>query len=182
MLKNITWKDLGFLTPINGEEVVFVTRQFPLIIIVKLVTYFATILALLCLDWFLFKGTNYLYSLSIYSVAFFNMLFALVSYHNYYLSMQVVTTKRILDVDQVNLFNRQINEVALEKAQNINYVQKGFLELLFNFADVIVETAGTNNDGKTNGFIFDKVHNPRLIVDKIGDLTHRVAKSSDDGK
>ncbi len=89
------------------------------------------------------------------------------TFHNYYLSIQIVTTERLVDVDQTGILRREVNEVFWTEVQNINYKQNGLLATIFDYGDVIIETAGAQTASKTSGFVFENVPQPKKISDKL---------------
>ena len=66
---------------------------------------------------------------------------------------------------------RVVNEISFGDVQNVNYKQNGLLALLFNYGDIIIETAGEQlSANKTSGFVFENVHKPELLADEVAKL------------
>src|SRR5688572_14794367 len=108
--------------------------------------------------------------LVVISSAFFLTLipFSTVVFLDYYYDLHIVTDHRIVDIDQHGLFNREINELALEDVQDVSSTNKGILRSVFDFGDVTVETAGA-----TPKFEFLGVRHPREIAGIILDLSEQ---------
>jgi uncharacterized membrane protein YdbT with pleckstrin-like domain len=70
----------------------------------------------------------------------FNSCFHL--FLNWYLNVYVVTNKRVINVTHHSLFERQTTEASLQRVQDVTHKTLGFLSMLFNYGDVIIQTAG----------------------------------------
>ena len=63
---------------------------------------------------------------------------------NYYLDKWIVTDRRILAINQAELFSRQFSVIPLEKTQDISTDTSGLIPTLLGFGTMQVETAGDN--------------------------------------
>lgn len=61
---------------------------------------------------------------------------------NYYLDIVVVTNRRLIDIDQLNLFARDIASTPLENIEDVKIEVLGILATLFGFGNLHVQTAG----------------------------------------
>jgi len=93
------------------------------------------------------------------------LLFFFNAFLDYYLDVWIVTTKRIINIEQKGLFNRVIAEHELDKIQDVTGEQKGFFATIFSFGDVLVQTAG-----EVPMFIFRQVDNPFEVAKTINHL------------
>jgi uncharacterized membrane protein YdbT with pleckstrin-like domain len=100
----------------------------------------------------------------------------------YYLDVWFVTEKRIIDVNQKNIFNREISNLRFDKIQDITVDVRGFVSTLLGFGNIKVETAGEDN----MDFVMNTVRRPdevrRVIFsqhNEIGDtpLSHARANT-----
>ncbi len=64
----------------------------------------------------------------------------------WYWNAFIVTSERIVDVDQRGLFDRTVSEAPFDKIQDVSYQVKGILGTVLNVGTVIVQTAGTNTN------------------------------------
>ncbi|MFA4930577.1 MAG: PH domain-containing protein [Patescibacteria group bacterium] len=96
---------------------------------------------------------------------FFVASYFLVLWLDYYFDITIVTNERIIDISQIGLFNRVVSELYLTQIQDVSGNQKGFLQNLFHYGDVIIQTAG----GKNN-FVIDHVSDSYGVARKIVDL------------
>ena len=61
---------------------------------------------------------------------------------NYYLDIWIVTDKRIINIDQIHLFKRDVSTLRIERVQDIKVETYGFFATIFNFGNIQVQTAG----------------------------------------
>ena len=88
----------------------------------------------------------------------FNLLFW---YYNVYL----ITDQRIIDVDFYSLTYKKIASATLDNVQDITIRSGGILCVIFDFADIDIQTAGT-----IPNFTFEAVPHPDIIAREIHDL------------
>lgn len=63
----------------------------------------------------------------------------------------IVTTKRIIDIDQRGLFQRTVAEAPYDKIQDVRYTVKGLWATVFSFGTIIVQTANSSSNLELNG-------------------------------
>lgn len=81
---------------------------------------------------------------------------------NYYLDVVIITNRRVIDIEQLTLFKREIAECFVEKVQDVTVEIKGFLATLLRFGDVHIQTAGTSRE-----FIIRHIPYPEKIKQTI---------------
>lgn len=86
----------------------------------------------------------------------------LLSFIDFYFDIVILTDKRIIDINQRNLFNRVIDELDLLHVEDTSSKIKGFLPTFFNFGDAEIQTAGANRN-----FILKNIPNPRKFCLEI---------------
>lgn len=96
----------------------------------------------------------------------FMLLFTLIEFIDFYFDLHIVTDRRLVDIDQLRLFNRDVATLLLDDIQDVNSKTKGFLKTLFSFGDVMIQTAGSQPN-----FVFNDVKNPEKIAAIIIDLS-----------
>jgi len=77
---------------------------------------------------------------SIWMLAIWMMLFTV--WTNYYLDIWIVTDKRIINIDQIHLFKREVSTLRIERVQDIKIETDGFFATMFGFGNLQVQTAG----------------------------------------
>lgn len=179
MLSKKIWKRLSIIDPVDdSEEIIFLIREHVVLITIKAISLiliaFLLIITKSLIQSSIDSSLIYnIFNTAVYSVNLILLTIFTMMFHNYYLSIQIVTSKRIIDIDQTGLFKREVNELYFNEIQNITYKQNGMLALLFNFGDVIVETAGEQSKVETSGFVFDSVANPQKVSEKISEVFHQ---------
>lgn len=63
---------------------------------------------------------------------------------HYYLDLWVVTDRRIILIDQIKFFSRNVSVFRLERTQDIEYQVKGLIPTLLNFGTIKAQTAGAH--------------------------------------
>ena len=93
------------------------------------------------------------------------ILFFYTFFVTFYLDLWIITNDRLVDMEQRSLFSRTMTEVDLYQIQDATSEVKGIFPSLFNYGDIIVQTAGPLNQ-----FTFRKVPNPHQMRQTIMDL------------
>jgi len=91
--------------------------------------------------------------------------FMMVQYAKWFYRVFLVTSSRVMDIDLVGFLYRDVAEARWQHIQDVSHHQGGLLQLLFNYGDVYVQTAGSEQ----NIELLD-VYNPGYVHDVITDL------------
>ena len=78
---------------------------------------------------------------------------------HYYLDLWIITDRRIIFVDQISFFNRNVSIFRLERLQDIEFYVKGLIPTLLNFGTLKAQTASAFE----GNFISDGLPDPRGI-------------------
>jgi membrane protein YdbS with pleckstrin-like domain len=92
-------------------------------------------------------------------------LFSYTYFVNYYIDLLLITNDRLLHIEQQGIFSRTISEVDLYKIQDITSEITGFFPSLFNYGDLLIQTAGA-----LEKFMIFRVPNPEGLRQTILDL------------
>ena len=106
---------------------------------------------------------------TLYLLMAFLLLFN--NYLDYQLDVWIITNHRIIAIIQTNLFNRTISEYYIEKIQDVSANEKGILQNLFRFGDVMIQTASE----KPTVYINDVPH-PFKVAEIINGLIYKDVK------
>jgi uncharacterized membrane protein YdbT with pleckstrin-like domain len=79
---------------------------------------------------------------------------------DYYFDVWIITNKRVVNIEQKGLFNRQVSELELARIQDITTEVTGVIPTMLNYGEVFIQTAGENPR-----FIFHQVPDPYGIKD-----------------
>ena len=82
---------------------------------------------------------------------------------NFILDIWLVSSYRIVRVEQIRLFNREVESLQLERVQDISIETHGIIATLLDFGTIKVETAGAE---KTN-FVFGGISHPEKVKTQI---------------
>lgn len=99
------------------------------------------------------------------------LLFGLIEFIDFYFDIHIVTDRRIVDIDQLRLFNRDVQTLLLDDIQDVQSKTKGFFPTLFNYGDVVIQSAGA----KPN-FIFSQIRHPENVAAIIIDLSDQTRR------
>lgn len=89
----------------------------------------------------------------------------------YYLNYQVVTSERIVDVDQRTLLYHTLAELNLGALEDVTVEIQGILATFFDFGNVYIQTAGTKRN-----FEFENIPNPHAVAKLILDLYEKLPR------
>lgn len=70
------------------------------------------------------------------------LLFWYANFLDYWLDVWVVTTERIISVEQKGLFARNFSEQRLYRVQDVSSSVKGFLPTMLHYGDIVAQSAG----------------------------------------
>jgi uncharacterized membrane protein YdbT with pleckstrin-like domain len=84
---------------------------------------------------------------------------------DYYFDVWIITDRRVVNIEQKGLFNRQVSELELLRIQDITTEVTGVIPTILNYGDVFIQTAGENPR-----FIFRQVSDPYGIKDTLMNL------------
>jgi hypothetical protein len=98
--------------------------------------------------------------LSLY--ALMTWLFLFTAWVDYYLDVWIVTTERIVSMEQRGLFSRVTAEQRMSKIQDVSSIQKGKIATFLNYGFVQIQTAGALQE-----FVFEEVPNPSRVAEQI---------------
>lgn len=89
------------------------------------------------------------------------LAFFLVVWVNYYFDTWIITTERVLDVNQVTLFRREIAEYSIGRIQNVIVRIPTIVATLLHYGNIEVETAGEKS------FDITAVPNPEQVKELL---------------
>src|SRR5690606_16606799 len=93
------------------------------------------------------------------------LLVFVVAILDYYFDIIIVTDRRLVDIDQEQLFYRKISELNLRDVQDTSFHRKGFFPTFLNYGEITIQTAGEKNN-----FVLNHLRYPSNIAAIISDL------------
>lgn len=103
--------------------------------------------------------------IGMYSFAVVSIVMAQIT--DYYLDTWIVTTERIINIEQKGLFARVVSELHLNQIQDVTSETLGFLPTVLSYGDVFIQTAGTRER-----FNFKNIDNPEEVKKTISRLVN----------
>ncbi|MBX4188347.1 MAG: PH domain-containing protein [Candidatus Doudnabacteria bacterium] len=157
----------------SDERVCLIIRQHWLVLFMKLFLWFIMLIVYFVLDYvsltFLpqYLDRSFLPLIDLLKIGYlmFMALGLLIIITLWYLNTHIITSKRVVDVEQKSLLTHTISELHLEQIQDVTAEVHGLFENIFNFGDVYVQTAG-----ETQRFLFNKIPNPTKVTKLLIDL------------
>ncbi len=89
----------------------------------------------------------------------------------YYLDKWVITSKRIISVDQVTFFSRKVSNFRIDRIQDITTKVDGLIETFIDFGDITIQTAG-----ETGSFTMKNVPAPAKLKESITHQQEAISK------
>lgn len=114
---------------------------------------------------FLFAGATALWFLIIW-INFF------VIWTNYHLDVLILTTDKVIDVNQHALFYRDISTCRLDRIQDVTVEVRGIIPSLLDFGRITIQTAGEEDN-----FIINGMPKPYDVKEAILAQAHQAIES-----
>ncbi len=150
----------------DGEDIKQLIRRHPLTLVTRLTLSFLLIVVPF---FFLFP----LFSLGLVGMILFFMIvlggvvFAFRTFIMWDSDVLILTTLRVVEVDQRGVFSRFVTEVALPSIQDVTWSRHGVWATLFRMGNVEIQTGGA-----TPRILVTNVSKPDMIHELINDLRH----------
>ncbi len=149
----------------SDEEVIQIIRRHPASLWGRL-ALIALVLVVALFIWGNFGGSGAFSSLldiALVLVVIGGLLMGFMVWYRYHNDQWLITNRRLVDVTRSTPFNLQVTTASLTNVQDINIRMKGVFNTMFNFGDVICQTASSGS--KT--FALVGVANPEKVLDVI---------------
>jgi len=105
------------------------------------------------------------------------LAFAFEKFLSWCFNVNIVTDERIVDIDFYSLIYKEISHCKIDRIQDVTYRMGGVLRTLFDYGDVLIQTAG-----ERPFFEFEAVPHPAKVVRKINDLLVEEEKEKLEGR
>lgn len=113
-------------------------------------------------------GALLLFFLGLLALLLWAVFFAFFT--NYYLDTWIITTERILDIEQRAFFVRDVSEFRLDRIQDLTIEIQGLIPTMLDFGTIKVETAG-----ETASFTMKTIPRPVQIQKIISEQMNKVS-------
>jgi len=174
-----------FPSQMDDEQIYLVVREHWVHLLFKILIWFFFAAALIFFNRYaklyvpaLFEGTWGQITLLFTQVyTLFLSLSLFLIYVFWYLNVQIITNLRVVDVDQEGLFSHRVSELHIDKIEDATAEVKGVFGTIFNYGNVMVQTAGT-----AEHFVFENVPNPASIEKMVLDLYEKNSNFAKEGQ
>ncbi|MDX9893764.1 MAG: PH domain-containing protein [Patescibacteria group bacterium] len=158
----------------KDEKIILLLRRHPFVIAIKIGFWLVVAIMPLALYLIMSPAVDELLNHQIFQpllIMFISIyylyvwLFIFQSFVDYYLDIWIVTSHRIINIEQKGLFFRTVSEQNLYRVQDVTSELKGFFSTMFDYGTVYIQTAG-----EEVRFIFRQVPHPYQVAEKIGKI------------
>lgn len=164
---NVLPAKVKFETQESREKIILMLRQHWVTQISWLLTALAGIFVPLIFIWvpiFDFMQPNYQFMTL---VIWYLLLTAYIyeSFISWVYRVFIITDERIIDINFYNLIYKELSEAKIDNIEDVTYRQGGVLRAMFNYGDVMIQTAGEQRE-----FMIEGAPQPNRVVKIINEL------------
>lgn len=137
--------DITIQNQADDEEIVRIWRHHPITLVppaARVLAFVLIPLVLLLITGFAIFGNPLLFGMFVVILGLV-VTYAAYEWVSWWGDVYILTNYRVIDVEQRGFFHRSFAEATLGKIQDISHEVSGFLPTVFNFGDVMVQTAGS---------------------------------------
>lgn len=164
-------KNINFMSIGKHEAVVLIVRHhwtglIPKGILAFLAMFFPFLISFSVPTWFESSIGSTFFVVGLF--LFFMMVSASLlidGFLKWFFQMNVITTKRIIDVDFVSITTHRVSETTFDQVQDVSHTPAGPFASFFDYGNLYVQTAAAKRE-----FQFHNIPRPRDIQDTILDL------------
>jgi membrane protein YdbS with pleckstrin-like domain len=142
------------------EEVLMVRRRHPWVL--WKAAFMVLLILILIFVAFLIWGASKVSVIILILGLVYIISFLLGRFFVYNNDIYILTSQRIININQSGFFTRRVSEAELENIQNVTYEIKGPIRSFLNFGEIIISTAGN-----APGLTLKNVENPHFVQEKI---------------
>lgn len=162
-------RNVHFDTQSRKENIILLLRQHPIVnvpwVFMGLIFTFLPFFV----SWFvtgeLLPAAYQLIVVILWYIFVFAYLFE--HFLRWYYNVLIVTDQRLIDIDFPSLLYREMTEARLDHVEEVNNRKGGYLRSLFDFGDVLVQTAGAIPEIEIED-VPDPEHVTKIIYELIG--------------
>jgi hypothetical protein len=100
-----------------------------------------------------------------------SVAFTFEKFMTWYFDVYIITNRRVIDIDFINLLTKKFSEAELSKIQDVTSEVSGVSQTVFNYGNVLIQTAAEINE-----IHFTKIPHPDRVVKIIQELTEKGRK------
>lgn len=172
-------RNLHFETQEKKEKIVLLLRRHPITNLPWVLLGILMVIAPLTISRIVslaFIPANYLFiSLLVWYLLVFAYVFE--RFLTWFFNVNILTDERIVDIDFPSLLYREISSAKTDQIQDVSVKVGGFVRSLFNYGDVLIQTAGTIPE-----ICFEAVPNPEQVSRILNELIYEEEQEKLDGR
>ena len=128
----------------EGEKVYLLVRSHPFTQIGWILTSVFLIISLFISNFFIPNFLN-LEQILLFNLFFIIFIFSYIWFNilNWYFNVGIITNKRVVDIDFYAVLYKEITNAQLGKIEDVTIKSGGFIQSLFDYGSVFMQTAGT---------------------------------------
>lgn len=89
-------------------------------------------------------------------------LYSFLVWIDYYFDVWIITSERVINIEQKGLFSREVSELKFSRIQDVTSIVTGMLPTMLNYGDVDIQTAAEEEH-----FLFRQVPDPFQVKDLL---------------
>lgn len=153
----------------NDEEIILVLRMHPITQIFWLVNGIIFFIVLFLFNIF-FSSYFSLNQIFFFNIFFISLIFSYLWFNflNWYFNVGIITNKRVIDIDYHGVIYKEFTVAKLNKIEDITSKTGGYLQSIFDYGNVFIQTAGTEVNIE-----FINIPQPSKVVSVINNLLTR---------
>ncbi len=164
--------DVRFDIQEKDEEVILTLRAHPITQLPAIINGLILLILLISLN--IVFGSNFSAAQSFLlnlTLIIFILSYLWFNFLSYFFNVGVVTNKRVIDIDFSTVIYREVTDANLKNIEDIISKSGGYFASLFDYGNVIIQTAGTAEVNMD----FLKIPKPAQAVNIIDNLISRIS-------
>ncbi|MCL4364695.1 hypothetical protein M1328_05680 [Patescibacteria group bacterium] len=160
------YPDIRFETYQPGENIILLLRAHPFTQVHWMVNSIILALILAGLNFIMpaFFNLSQIFFFNVFCVIFL-LSFIFYNFIIWYFNVGIITDKRVIDIDFSSILYKQVVVTRLGEIEDITDKSAGYFESLFDYGNVFIQTAGTQDNIE-----FTNIPFPSQVVEKINSL------------
>lgn len=148
-----------------GEEVVFILFKHWSVLAKQILKAGLIILLSLAIPiWFGFAPVIFQHALttiSYYGWHVFWIGYMVIAYLTWFKDRFILTTERIINIDQTGLWSRKVHEIELIQVQHVSHEVRGLLATILNFGHITIQASGAPD------LVLDDIAEPAEVQEDV---------------
>ncbi len=160
-------RNTSFLGKEDSENIVLILRRHWQFLIPTIVSVFLLLILPLVVSLLIpTESSNdiFLFSFSLLCILL-SVSVSLFAYIKWFYNVNIITDKRVVDIDFYSLFFHKMTEARLDKIEDITFKQVGVLSNVLDVGTIYIQTAGAKSE-----IAFEGIYKPKEVQDILSDL------------